>query len=92
MPTFTLTNTFKVATKTREEEAYTYECAALGAKLTFHAHPTRAWSFVILKTHSNPLGEKYANKLIDAQCAVGMKAIQERGKEAFAEAIKTLTV
>lgn len=75
---------------TKQEEAYTYE-ASNGAKVAFHAHPTRAFQIVILED-TNELGKKYMNKLINAWVKAGINAEGEDRKAAFAAAIKTLKV
>jgi hypothetical protein len=76
---------FKAGRNTKVENVYTYECAA-GGHVKFHAHPTKAWGWVIVE--ANDLGKKHVNRLIDAFCEAGLY----RGGKTFEEAIKVLNV
>jgi hypothetical protein len=59
--------TLKQTTKVGKEDCYHYE-GADGAKVAFHAHPTKAWNWIILE------GERRtAHLLIEAACHAGFK-------------------
>jgi hypothetical protein len=83
--TFTLLKTenltVKAGKKMKTEEAYFYQ-GSNGAKVAFHAHPTRAWNWVLVPEGSNELGQVMANAVIDEFCRVGAEP----------EAIKSLSV
>lgn len=81
--TYTLTKTEDLVVGKKTEQKYTYE-SDKGGTVTFHAHPTRAWNWVI--DAANDAGKKHVNKLITAFCAAGSSG------RAFNEAIKVLTV
>lgn len=71
--TATLVRTFKTPVQSEHkthEESYEY---AVGDKvLKFHAHPTRAWNWVILE--GSTLDRKTALKVIDGACDAGFVA------------------
>lgn len=64
---FILTATTRTAVGKKSEETYQYE-SDTGAKFKFHAHPTRAWNWVICPDGTNPAGQKFATKIINAFC------------------------
>lgn len=89
MTVFTLTEIAKTQVKAgkvfKDEETYTYTGkSATGAelKLKFHAHPTRAWNWVIVE--ANDAVRPFINKVINEFCTVG-------GTD-FHNSIKSLTV
>lgn len=75
----------KVGRFPKEEATYTYK-SDVGGVIKFHAHPTKAWSWVIDET--NDKSQKHVNKLINGFIDAGM----HRGDKPFDEAIKVVNV
>jgi hypothetical protein len=82
------TTTVMAGRKTKEEETYTYFCAERGIKLAFHAHPTRAFNWVLIPQETDPMGASMASLVINAF----VKAAMDRGDKSFDDAIKTLVL
>lgn len=68
--TFELVETFKTEVpgkkgRVKVEEAYTYVCKETGAKVTFCAHPTEAFNWFIVLSHTNDLGQLVAPTVLE---------------------------
>ena len=89
--TYTLKSIEKVSIplkggETKQEDAYTYE-GDNGAVLCFHAHPTKAWHWLIDAKATNDIGMVVYGDVISAFISATIKRSQR-----FDEAIKTLKV
>lgn len=75
----------KVGKSTKKEEVYCYRDNK-GEEIKFHAHPTKAWNWVIV--NGDP---KKADKLINAFLEVGMSRKPESGIR-FTDSIRKLKI
>lgn len=83
--TFTLVKKFSHQIKGKTEEAFTYECKETGAVVSFCAHPTRAWNWIVLDDTNN-IGQVMFSTVVEAFVKAGI----ERGEKSFDDAIKYL--
>lgn len=66
---------FRGKSFTKTNICYTY-ASKDGSKLSFEAHPTKAWQWNINKSESNDLGIKNATKIIEFHCEQLLKGEQ----------------
>lgn len=55
--------------KKKLETVYTYKCEENGAVVQFHAHPTRAWNWVVCEG-TNQIGTIVVGEVIEKFCEV----------------------
>lgn len=87
MSIFRLIKTEMTVFKKRSEEVYFYH-DDLGRKVKFHAHPTKAFNFVIYK--NDKTSSEVANAIVAAWCKQGSRQHDYPG--GFNEAIAELYV